>query len=138
MNRALILGCVLILAGCSGDDEKTAEAEEEVELPAVDCETETVPKFSEMTVFTAKCNQCHSTTKTGDDRGPALGADEPAPAGLNFDDYDAAKTWAHKAAEEMYEDERGAMPPAESSVPAATADEKHMILVWAECGTPDG
>jgi hypothetical protein len=119
-------------ASCSSDDKAEPAAEDT--LPAVNCATETVPTFAQVTVFNKTCVNCHSSTKTGDARkGMGL---EPAPADINFDTYAAAKVSAIPAAEELFEDDRGAMPPEDSSLMAATAAEKHEVLVWAKCGTP--
>lgn len=129
MKRLLLVGLVYFAIGC-GDDAK----EEEVTLPAVDCAQETVPTYGDVTLFKTTCVNCHASTKTGDAR-KGLGA-EAAPAGIDFDTYAAAKTSAVSAAEELYEDDRGAMPPEDSMLPAATAAEKRQVLVWAKCGTP--
>lgn len=133
MKELLILGLMVFASGCSGDDDDKP-AEEEVTLPAVNCATETVPTYSQVTIFSKTCVTCHSSTKTGDAR-KGMGA-EAAPVTVNFDTYEAAKANAIKAAEELYEDARGAMPPEDSSLPVATEAEKKEVLVWAKCGTP--
>ena len=133
MKRLLMLGLVLFAGGCGSDDDKPA-AEEEVQLPAVNCATETVPTYAQVTLFHTTCVNCHSSTKTGDQR-KGEGA-EAAPVTVNFDTYQAAKTSAIPAAQELYEDERGAMPPEDSNLPVATETEKKQVLVWAKCGTP--
>jgi hypothetical protein len=128
------LGLILVASGC-GSDAADPPAEEEVQLPAVDCSKETVPTYAQVTLFHTTCVNCHSTTKTGDAR-KGMGAEE-APTTVNFDTYAAAKTSATLAAQELYEDERGAMPPEDSQLPVATAAEKNQVLVWAKCGTPE-
>lgn len=133
MKRLLVLGLVVFAAGCSGSDDGE-KPEEEVQLPAVNCATETVPTYAQVTLFHTTCVNCHSSTKTGDDR-KGMGA-EKAPSDVNFDTYAAAKTSAILAAEELYEDARGAMPPEDSGLPVATDAEKKEVLVWAKCGTP--
>jgi len=133
MKRLLVLGLILFTGGCSGSDDENG-AEEEVQLPAVDCAKETVPTYSQVTIFQTTCVQCHASTKTGDAR-KGKGA-KAAPTNINFDTYADAKTSAIPAAQELYEDERGAMPPEDSTLPAATDAEKHAVLVWAQCGTP--
>ena len=133
MKHFTCLGLFLSMVGCSSDDsEPTVETDS---LPAVDCASETVPKFSEVTLFKTTCVTCHSSAKTGDARKGA-GA-EAAPVSINFDTYAAAKASAITAAEELYEDERGAMPPEDSGLNPATAAEKKQVLVWAKCGTPE-
>ena len=134
MTRLLGLGLILLASGCGSDDAEPP-AEEEVQLPAVDCAKETVPTYAQVTLFHTTCVNCHSSTKTGDAR-KGMGA-EAAPDTVNFDTYAAAKTSAITAAEELYEDERGAMPPEDSGLPVATDAEKHQVLVWAKCGTPE-
>jgi mono/diheme cytochrome c family protein len=129
MKRLLLVGLVYFAAGCSD------KAESEAELPAVDCATETVPTYMEVSLFKTTCVSCHASTKTGDAR-KGLGA-EAATVGIDFDTYAAAKTSAMSAAEELYEGDRGAMPPEDSKLPAATAAEKRQVLVWAKCGTPE-
>jgi hypothetical protein len=132
MKQFACLGLFLSLVGCSSDAKDPA-AETDT-LPAVDCAAETVPKYSEVTLFKTTCVTCHSSSKTGDARKGA-GA-EAAPAAINFDTYVAAKASAITAAEELYEDERGAMPPEDSGLNPATESEKKQVLVWAKCGTP--
>lgn len=129
MKRFLVFGLVYFAAAC-GD-----KAEDEAELPTVDCAQETVPTYAQVTVFQTTCVNCHASTKTGDAR-KGLGA-EAAPAGINFDTYAAAKASAMSAASELYEGDRGAMPPEDSMLPPATAAEKKQVLVWAKCGTPE-
>jgi len=132
-----LLALVLVIGagagGCSGSDDE-APAEEEVQLPAVNCATETVPTYAQVTLFHTTCVNCHASTKTGDAR-KGMGK-EAAPVMVNFDTYEAAKTSAIPAAQELYEDERGAMPPEDSGLPVATDSEKKQVLVWAKCGTP--
>jgi hypothetical protein len=129
MKRILLVGLIYFAAGC-GD-----KAEGDAELPAVDCAKETVPTYADVTLFKTTCVTCHASTKTGDARkGPGA---EPATAGIDFDTYAAAKTSAISAADELYESDRGAMPPEDSGLPAATAAEKKQVLVWAKCGTPE-
>lgn len=132
MKRLLLLGWVVLVGGCSGSDEKPPE-DKGVQLPAVDCASETVPTYPEVTLFHTTCVNCHSSTKAGDDR-KGEGA-EAAPVSVNFDTYADAKASAILAAEELYEDERGAMPPEDSNLPVATESEKKQVLVWAKCGT---
>ena len=134
MKRLLVLGFVFFAGGCSGSDDPEQAKEEEVELPTVDCATETVPTYAQVTLFHTTCVNCHSSTKTGDAR-KGMGA-EAAPDEVNFDTYAAAKTSALQAAAELYEDARGAMPPEDSQLPVATETEKKQVLVWAKCGTP--
>jgi uncharacterized membrane protein len=132
MKRFAFLGLLLLTASCSStDDPKTSEEA----LPEVDCTKETVPKFSEVTIFQKTCVTCHSSAKTGDARKGA-GA-EAAPVTINYDTYAAAKANAESAAEELFEGDRGAMPPEDSGLDAATEAEKHQVLVWAQCGTPE-
>jgi hypothetical protein len=133
MKRLLVLALISFATGCASDDPKV-EGEEEVQLPDVDCTKETVPTYAQVTLFHNTCVNCHSSTKTGDAR-KGMGA-EAAPDEVNFDTYAAAVTSAIPAAEELYEDERGAMPPEDSKLPVATDAEKHQVLVWAKCGTP--
>jgi uncharacterized membrane protein len=133
MMRFAFLGCLLLMVGCSSNDPSPAP-EDEVQLPAVDCSKETVPTFAQVTIFSKTCVNCHATTKTGDAR-KGKGA-EAAPDNINFDTYEAAKASALKAAAELYEDARGAMPPEDSELEVATDAEKHQVLVWAKCGTP--
>lgn len=134
MKRLLVLGLVLFAGGCSGSDDNNVAEEEEVQLPAVDCAKETVPTYAQVTIFHSTCVNCHASTKTGDARKGMGG--KAAPTEINFDTYADAKTSAIPAAQELYEDERGAMPPEDSTLPVATEAQKHEVLVWAKCGTP--
>jgi hypothetical protein len=134
MKRLLVLGLIIFAGGCSGGDDDSKESEDEVQLPAVDCTKETVPTYAQVTLFQTTCTHCHSTTKTGDAR-KGMGA-EAAPTNINYDTYMAAKESAIPAAQELYEDARGAMPPEDSGLAAATDAEKKQVLVWAKCGTP--
>ncbi len=132
MNRFVWLGLVVLTAGCSSDTQDPPTSESM--LPAVDCAMETVPKFADVTIFSKTCVTCHSSTKTGAER-KGMGMEE-APSDINFDTYAAAKASAMKAADELFEDARGAMPPEDSGLAVATEAEKHAVLVWAKCGTP--
>jgi len=120
MRWATSLLLVVALTACGSEDE-----EEEDELPEVDCSGE-VPTFGEVTAFSEVCTNCHSTSRSGDDR-------HGAPAAINWDDYDSAKAHAMEAVEEVSE---GEMPP-ESSGETLTADEKEELYTWALCGTPE-
>jgi hypothetical protein len=131
MKRLLVFGLFYLAASCSDK----ADGDGEAQLPAVDCAKETVPAYADVTLFKTTCVNCHSSTKTGDAR-KGLGA-EAATAGINFDTYAAAKVSAMSAAAELYEGDRGAMPPEDSGLPAATETEKRQVLVWAKCGTPE-
>jgi len=117
-HLSLALLPTLLLPACdsgeSGDDEGAN----------VDCNTVTVPKFSEMTAW-GKCTTCHSSTLTAMDR-------KAAPPGIDFDTYAAAKANAQTAMDEV---EEGAMPLA--GYPELTADEKSQIINWASCDTPN-
>lgn len=130
MKHFLVFGLVCLAASCSDKAEEDGE-----ELPTVDCAKETVPTYEQVTLFKTTCVTCHASTKTGDAR-KGLGAEAATP-GVNFDTYAAAKASAISAAEELYEDDRGAMPPEDSMLPAATESEKRQVLVWAKCGTPE-
>lgn len=133
MMRPLLLGWLLLTVSCGADDPVEPATSNDA-LPAVNCAAETVPKFSQVTIFSKTCVTCHASSKTGDARKGA-GA-EGAPASVNFDTYAAAKASAMSAAEELYEDDRGAMPPEDSGLDPATDAEKREVLVWAKCGTP--
>jgi uncharacterized membrane protein len=88
---------------------------------AVDCKTVTVPKYAEMTAW-GKCTNCHSSTLSGGSRAGA-------PAGIDFDKYDAAVMDADRALSEV---ESGAMPPGGG----LSGAEKTQIINWASCDTP--
>lgn len=121
LTRVLLFALVLAplsLVAC-GDDGSNAEA------GAVDCDTEPVPKFSEMTAVWAKCTTCHASTLTD-------AARMAAPVGIDFDMYQTAKTHAATAKDEV---EEGAMPPAGQT--PLTADEEDQLIRWASCGTPE-
>ena len=109
---ALLLS-TLLLPACATEDAE--------EGPNVDCGAVTVPKFTEVSAF-AKCTSCHSSTLTGPARANA-------PAGINYDTYEAAKANASKGMEEVYE---GSMPPGGGMTEA----EKTQIYNGASCDTP--
>lgn len=96
--------------------------EEGESVPEIDCTATPPMKYSEMTAVWAKCTSCHSSMLTGTARANA-------PAGIDFDTFDAAKAEAHEAASEVAE---GAMPPGGGLSEA----EKTQIYSWAQCGTP--
>jgi len=136
MTRIVPFVVVLAALGCSSGNKEGDPAT--TQLPDVNCATETVPTYSQVTLFQNNCVKCHSSTKKGAARmgeGTML-SDDQAPDDVNFDTYAAAKASALKAADELYEDARGAMPPEESGLPVASDTEKKQVLVWAKCGTP--
>jgi len=96
----------------------------EEELPEIDCNTVTVPTYSEVTIW-PKCTSCHASTLTGDARNDA-------PEDVNFDTYEAAKEHAEKAVEEVFE---GKMPEPDPSI--ITEEEKQSLYAWGLCGTPE-
>ena len=114
---ALLLSAPLLPA-CEGGGENE-------EGPNVDCATATVPKYSEMTAAWGKCVTCHSSTLTATARNGA-------PAGINYDTFEAARTNAQTAMDEVFE---GAMPIA--GYPKLTDAEKTQIYNWASCDTPN-
>jgi hypothetical protein len=109
------------LAACGGDDE---EDEELAPLPDVDCDND-VPAFSEVTGFD-KCNLCHGSNVTGDER-------QDAPDDDTWDVYERAADEADQIVHELRE---GAMPPADSGI-TLTAAEKDAMYHWALCGAPE-
>jgi hypothetical protein len=135
MTRIAFLGLLVLATGCAAEDTASDDEATESGPPEIDCSMETVPSFAEVTIFSKTCVDCHSSTKTGADRA-GMGA-ELAPPTINYDTYDAAKAAAMTAVDELYEDERGAMPPEDSGLDPATASEKRELLVWAQCGTPE-
>lgn len=82
------------------------------------------PTFAEVTLF-AKCRACHSSTLTG-------GARMNATVGVDFDQYDSARTQAVLAQTYV---SLNLMPPPERNTPA-TAAEKAGLDAWIACGTP--
>jgi uncharacterized membrane protein len=112
------------LMGCGGGSSSTESAD----LPSVDCSANPAPTFTEMQAGAfGKCEQCHSSSKTGADR-------HDAPAGVNFDQYDSAKAWSMEAATFVHD---GVMPPNDPTVRVTLSDaEKQAIYAWAQCGTP--
>lgn len=117
---AAVGGASLLLVACTEghpeDDDDTT--------PLVDCETATIPTFSEVTIW-PKCTNCHASTLAGSDRGGA-------PPGIDYDVYASAVQYADLAVEEV---EEGAMPYPDGS--GVTAEEKQSLYAWAECGTPE-
>lgn len=108
---------ICFAAGCKSDSE---------DLPEVDCNSGTVPKYAEVkSGALAKCTNCHSSEVSGVAR-------VDAPANVNFDTFAAAKAEAKQAVIEVNE---GAMPPKGFAEPSA--DEKSALYKWALCGTPE-
>jgi uncharacterized membrane protein len=107
-----IVAAIGSFVACGGDDG------------TVDCETATVPTFSEVSIW-PKCTNCHASTLTGGDR-------QGAPEGINFDNYADAVAHADKALDEVDE---GAMPIPDASI--VTEEEKQSLAAWVECGTPE-
>jgi hypothetical protein len=114
------LSLALTLSACGSDDSGEGE-----DLPEVDCSGD-VPTFGEVTAFTTVCNDCHSTTLSGEARNDA-------PADINWDDYDSASEHAEKGVEEVFE---GEMPP-EDSTETLTEAQKEDFYKWGLCGTPE-
>lgn len=115
VSALFILGS-LASFGCSGGGE---------DLPEVDCETVTVPTYSQVTALD-KCTTCHSSTLTTPvDRNNAE-------EGYNFDTYEGAVEHATAMVDEVY---HGSMPPA--GEPDLTEAEKDQLYAWGLCGTPE-
>ena len=114
---ALLVAGASLAASCSSDEEDA--------LPTVDCATATVPTFANVSVFSAVCTTCHSSTKTG-------AARNAAPVGLDFDTFAAAQPHATKAVSEVF---NGAMPPNGASA-QLTETQRTELYAWGLCGTP--
>lgn len=82
------------------------------------------PTFAQVTLF-AKCRACHSSTLSG-------GARMNATVGVDFDQYDSARTQAVLAQTYV---SLNLMPPPERNTPATEA-EKAGLDAWIACGTP--
>ncbi|MCB9755230.1 MAG: hypothetical protein H6713_35270 [Myxococcales bacterium] len=93
------------------------------ELPAVDCETVEVPRYSEMAEVWNNCVGCHSSMFSGSAR-------QDAPAEFDYDSYEAALFDPVETVEVVLE---GEMPPTGE----LSAEAKEMLNVWAQCGTPE-
>ena len=114
-SLSLVLLGSAFAAGCGGDDEEG--------LPTVDC-SGTIPKFSEVALFSDSCSNCHGQDLAGTARNGA-------PVDINFDSYDSAKAHAEKAASEVY---NGAMPPTGNE--DFSEAQKQQLYLWSLCGTP--
>jgi len=110
IRALLVLSLAQMLTACSSPS-------------SVDCATVTVPRYSQMTAW-GRCVTCHSASLSGASRAGA-------PAGIDFDNYDAALADADRALSEV---EAGAMPP--SGSPKLSGTEKDQIIHWASCDTP--
>ncbi len=118
MNVPLIaLLFAAFAVGCGSSDEGE-------ELPEVDCNTVTVPKFSEVTGL-VKCTICHASTLPAGNR-------QDAPLGYDYDTYEAASMDPTEAVEEVF---KGSMPPADSNITLTDA-EKQQLYAWGLCGNP--
>ncbi len=118
MNHTTVLALLLsalAFSGCDSEDE---------ELPEVNCDTATVPTFSEIQAFN-KCISCHSTALMGDTR-------QDAPGEWNYDTYEGARMDPTETVEVIFE---GEMPP--SGAVQLTEEEKQQIYNWGLCGTPN-
>ncbi len=116
LGPVLTLSAAGLLVACAGNDEPT--------LPAIDCSTATVQKYSELTIWPI-CTNCHASTKTG-------AARNMAPETVNFDSYNSAKASATRAAIRV---NIGTMPPA-GGTSTPSAEQKAALVNWAQCGTP--
>ena len=112
------LTLVVAVASCGGSDEDEREK--------TDCSTVTPAAFANVEAFST-CQLCHrSDLMTLADR-------QDAPIGIDFDNYDSAKAWADKAAEEVAE---GEMPPPEENITPLSDAAKAGLYAWVDCGTP--
>ena len=132
----MLLAASFFVPACgddSSDDTDSASEEGEHEhdggnepdLPEVDCDAEEVPAFADVAALD-KCTTCHSSDLSGGER---MGA----PAGFNWDEYDAAREHAEHIAHEVFE---GEMPPPDSGITLTNAEEQELYL-WALCGAPE-
>jgi uncharacterized membrane protein len=108
----------MLSLGCGGDPEEPG-------LPAVVCSSVTVPKYSEMTIWSI-CTSCHAASKTG-------AARNMAPDTVNFDTHAAASASATRAAIRV---NAGTMPPPGGPM-TPSAEQKAALINWASCGTPN-
>jgi uncharacterized membrane protein len=119
MKPILIATLILAFAACSSSEEEELP-------PVVDCSAvQPIPKYSEVLAFRDVCTNCHSSSKTGDDRNGA-------PAEINFDQFASASSHAEQAAIEVNND---AMPPDTSGL-SLTEVQKTTLYDWAMCGAP--
>ena len=109
----------------SEEDDHHHDGGDESELPDAGCEGADVPAFADVAAF-EKCTGCHSSDLSGTER---MGA----PAGFNWDEYDAAMEHAEHIAHEVFE---GEMPPPDSGMTLTNAEEQELYL-WALCGAPE-
>lgn len=110
----------LLLPGCGGEDgEGTNDTSE------IDCDSETVPSYTEVRAFDV-CTNCHSSENEGAERNGA-------PPSLNFDSYEGAADAAPRIVNQV---SMGSMPPASSGF-SLMPEEKDELFMWAECGTPE-
>lgn len=93
------------------------------DLPAVDCTTPAVPKYSELAIINA-CTTCHDSQKSG-------AARLEAPTDINYDTYEAAKAGAEEGVSEVF---GGTMPPGGGEL---SEELKTQFYRWGLCGTPN-
>ncbi len=118
-GRVLIASAAFALAACEGDGHD--DGGHGHELPEVDCDASTPQSYSELEIVSA-CTGCHSSQLTG-------AARQSAPAGVDYDTYDAAKANAEHGAEAV---NGGSMPPGGG----VSEEAKQEFYIWALCGTP--
>ena len=90
-------------------------------LPAVDCDSVEVPRFSELDW--GSCVGCHAAGLEGDAR-------QGAPDDINYDSYEEAMMDPYEAVESVIE---GEMPPSGMLDEAAI----EQLNIWAQCGAPE-
>jgi len=123
-NLSGLFGLLACACACAcGDDSGTIEGGP----PEVDCPSDSdVPRFDEVDAFSDVCTHCHDSSLSGSQR-------HNAPSKINFDEYESAKTYAERAATEVY---WGNMPPSGSGY-TLTIEQIDGLLDWAMCGTPE-
>ena len=124
LATAACLGLATTVVAC---DEAEDDDGDESAVPMIDCETVTVPTYTNVALLNT-CTNCHSSELTTRDER------QNAPTAVNYDTYDAAVLNSTQGQREVA---AGTMPPSDvAGIPLPTEAQKQDFYAWVQCGQP--